>query len=259
MPLTSLSWEVFTQRTGDFRVDHAPASCYTLMQQIGLLAGQENGVPDQPPHIYAAITADIVGSTEYYQRTGEPLRPRLLEALGHVNTHHRDGLVVPFAITLGDEFQGLALPGACPRVIYDLRLALSPLKCRVGVGISTIVSEIAESTSLMEGPAFSLSREALNSAGGRKGRLTVYRADDPAAESAANTVSMLIDIIQSGWTDKQWEAVRLYDELGEQAAVGARLGASRQAAEDRLRRTNRAQIEDALGFLAATLDQLPPR
>lgn len=213
-------------------------------------------MPDQPPRIYAAITADIVGSTEYYQRTGEPLRPRLLEALEHVNTHHREDLVVPFTITLGDECQGLAIPSACPRVIYDLRLALSPLKCRVGVGISTVVSEIAESTALMEGQAFSFSRDALTAAGGRKGRLTVYRADDPAVENAANTVSMLVDIIQSGWTDKQWEAVRLYDELGEQAAVAKRLGISRPAVKHRLAATRARDVEESVESLRSMLEQL---
>jgi hypothetical protein len=226
------------------------------LQQSGLLDEQESAVPDQPPRVYAAITADIVGSTEYYQRAGEPLRPRLLEALEHVNTRHRDALVVPFTITLGDECQCLALPSACPRVVYDLRLALSPLKCRVGVGISTVVSEIAESTSLMEGPAFSLSRDALNAAGGRKRRLTVYRADDPAVENVANTVSTLIDIIQSGWTDKQWEAVRLYDELGEQAAVAKRLGISPPAVKHRLAATCACDVEESVESLRSMLERL---
>lgn len=204
--------------------------------------------------IYAAITADIVGSTEYYRANGKPLRPTLLETLEKVNLRHRDHLAVPFTITLGDEFQGL-LAGASPspQVIYDLRLQLSPLKCRVGVGVGSIVSGLAESTVQMEGQAFSLSREALDVAERHKSAATVYRATSKQIESAANGLWPLIDAVQSKWTAKQWEAVRLYAELKDVSRVAAILGVTSPSVEDRLRPTAWREIQAALSLLSDCL------
>ena len=206
---------------------------------------------------YAAITADIVGSTEYYKANGKPLRPRLLEALAKLNARHADALAVPFAITLGDEVQGLVTnPADAPRVVHDLRLQLSPLKCRIGTGIGPIVSELAESTSQMEGLAFSFSREALDQMKKAKVRATGYRMENGLVEETANTIASLTDIIQSRWTDKQWEAVRLYAELGDQASVGKRLGVSAQGAEHRLRSTQWREIETSLETLSDLLRRI---
>lgn len=204
--------------------------------------------------VYAAITADIVGSTEYYKANGKPLRPRLLEALAKVNARHAEALAVPFAITLGDEVQGLVSnPADAPRVVHDLRLQLSPLKCRVGVGIGPIVSELAESTAQMEGLAFGMSREALDAASSLKSGLTVYRTSDEHVESVANAMSLLVDAIQSRWTEKQWEAVRLHSELGDLSSVGKRLGVSAQGAEHRLRSTRWREIDKSVEALSDLL------
>lgn len=204
--------------------------------------------------VYAVITADIVGSTEYYKATGKPLRPILLDALARVNQRHQDDLAVPFSITLGDEFQGLVADVAkCPRVIHDLRLQLSPLKCRVGVGIGSIVSDIAESTTQMEGLAFSMSRDALGTAEKAKSGLTVYRVEDSMLERTANAMSLLIDVIQSRWTDKQWEAVRLHGELGGVLKAGLELGVKSPSVEDRLRPTSWREVEQGVDALSNLL------
>lgn len=206
--------------------------------------------------VYAAITADIIGSTEYYKANGKPLRPRLLEALEKVNARHHDALAVPFAITLGDEVQGLVSnPANAPRVVHDLRLQLSPLKCRVGVGIGSIVSDFAKSTTQMEGLAFSLSREALDQMKKAKGRATGYRMENGLIEETANTIALLTDVIQSRWTDRQWEAVQLYSELGDMASVAKKLDMSAQGVEHRLRSTRWREIETSLETLSDLLSR----
>jgi hypothetical protein len=204
--------------------------------------------------IYAVITADIVGSTEYYKANGKPLRPRLLEVLGKVNSLHADSLAVPFTITLGDEFQGLvASPADSPRIVHDLRLQLSPLKCRIGVGIGPIVSELAESTSQMEGLAFAMSREALDQASKAKSGVTRYRCEDASVEHTSNTISLLMDAIQGRWTQKQWEALRLYSELADVSKVAASIGVKPPSVEDRLRPTARREMEQALTLLSSCI------
>jgi hypothetical protein len=212
-------------------------------------------LPVDNTHIYAAITADIVGSTQYYEATGKPMRPRLLEALERVNRKHHADLAVPFTITLGDEFQCLALsPSECPHIINDIRLELYPLRCRAGVGIGTVVSELVNSSAEMEGVAFAFSREALDMAKHSRDKLTLYRTSDERLQMIANTVSGLIDVIQGEWSDKQWEAVKLYTELGDMAKVGNALGIRKQSVDDRLKSAYWQKVAEAMDYLAELLD-----
>lgn len=201
--------------------------------------------------VYAAITADIVGSTDFYKTNGKPLRPIFLDVLAEVNRLHAAQLAVPFTVTLGDEVQGLVSdPADSPHVAYDLRLQLSPLKCRIGVGIGSVVSDLAESTTQMEGQAFSMSREALGIAERPKPRQTVYRVEDRVLESTANAMMLLIDAIQGRWTVKQWEAVRLYRDYNDLSRAGDAIGLAPQSIDDRLRPTHWRDVDEALSELS---------
>jgi hypothetical protein len=202
--------------------------------------------------VYAVITADIVGSTQAYEVSNEPLRPRLQEVVRTINSKFHDDLAVPFHITLGDEFQGLVHDlTACPLVIWMIRMVLNPLRCRVGVGIGSVASALSDSTLEMEGVAFSMARRSLETAE-RQSRLTMYRiSDDPRIEESANTISLLVDTMQKDWSERQWEAACLYAEHGTTASVGSALHISRQAVEQRLRSAHYYEIREAVGSLSA--------
>lgn len=200
--------------------------------------------------VYAAVTVDIVSSTQVYEATGRPLRPILLKTTSAINEQFGDSLAVPFGITLGDEFQGLVKePAACPRITHYLRLLIHPLECRVGVGIGEIASPLAASTSEMEGPAFSRSRAAIEKAR-RTNRRTVYESGIDALDTAANTISLLVDLIEAEWTDKQWEAVRAYTTHGNLARAGRELGITAQGVERRLQSTHWREIAEAVESLS---------
>lgn len=200
--------------------------------------------------VYAAVTVDIVSSTQVYEATGQPLRPTLLKVTSAINERFGTCLAVPFGITLGDEFQGLVKePAVCPRIIHHLRLLLHPLKCRVGVGMGEIASPLAASTSEMEGPAFSRSRAALEKARNTN-RHTVYDSGIEALDVAANTISQLIDLTQSEWTSKQWMAVRAYAIHGNLARAGEELGISPQGVDRRLGATHWREVAEAVESLS---------
>jgi len=204
--------------------------------------------------VYAAITMDIVGSTQVYQTSNQPLRPRLLDVIELTNSRFRDDLAVPFRITLGDEFQGLVHNlSACPQIVSLLRLHLNPLRCRIGVGIGSVASAPAPSTLDMEGIAFSMSRKALESAK-KQGSFTLYRmSDDSRLERAANIVSMLVDTIQGEWSEKQWEAARAYFDHPSTTAAALSLHVSRQAVDQRLRLAHYHEIQEAMDGLSRLL------
>lgn len=200
--------------------------------------------------VYAALTVDIVSSTQVYEATGRPLRPILLKVTSAINEQFGEFLAVPFGITLGDEFQGLVKqPAACPRIIHHLRLLLRPLECRIGIGIGEIASPLAASTSEMEGPAFSRSREGVEKARNTN-RHTIYESGIDALDIAANTISLLIDVIQAEWTTKQWEAVRAYTTHSNLARAGRELGITAQGVDRRLQSTHWREIAEAVESLS---------
>lgn len=204
--------------------------------------------------LYAAVTIDVVGSTAIYEETAEPLRPKLQRAIDLVNDRFCEQFAVPMSVILGDECQGLLRDvSACPMVVNEVRLHVAPIRCRAGVGVGEVVSEIKPTTAEMEGAAFALSRDALEQGKRSKRALTVYRLPDPRIQQAANAMHALIDVVQKRWTQKQWEAVRLYAETGDMAEVGRRLGLTPQAVQHRLRSTAWAEVDAAVAAVSSLL------
>src|SRR4029453_16795378 len=102
------------------------------------------------PAVYACLTGDLVDSQREGDRRGVQLR--LEAALAHVNAEHAERLAGPLAITLRDEWQGLARTlGAAFAVDFAVRRALHPLRVRAGLGWGTVSTEMRERTSLMDG------------------------------------------------------------------------------------------------------------
>lgn len=205
--------------------------------------------------VFAAVTVDIIGSTTVYENTGRSVRERLLAVLDAVNSRFGSELAVPFGITIGDEFQGLMRNmTSVPWAIYRIRAELIPLHCRIGVGIGPVASSLLPYTRDMEGPAFTMSREALDEAGGS--RLTVYRMDDAVLQEAVNTIAMLTDAIRSDWTEKQWQAVRAYLEHGSWTCAAQALGITKQAVARRIRSLHWQEVHEATSSLETLLARL---
>src|SRR6185503_20170145 len=112
--------------------------------------------PSKPPP-FACLTSDLVDSK--LQGDRRSVQRRLEEALERANREHAGELVVPLAITLGDEWQGLARTlEAAFAIEFGVRRALHPLRVRSGIGLGAVTTALRERTSLMDGPAFHRSR-----------------------------------------------------------------------------------------------------
>jgi hypothetical protein len=209
----------------------------------------------QTNRVYAAITGDVIGSTKLYEKTGKPVRPILQAALARANERLGDLLVVPFSITIGDEFQGLVQPWEhSPIAVFRARLALYPLRCRMGVGIGSVAGGLAATTTLMEGPAFNLARDALNTTS--SSRVTVFRADEPRVTQATDVVWRLADVVTGSWSDKQWEAAQLFAVLGDMTAVARKLQVTKQAIHERLKSARYHELVESLTGLGSLLQTL---
>ena len=111
---------------------------------------------------YLALIGDICGSRKVGERA--QLQETLRCVLDQLNAAHGEGLVSPFTITLGDEFQAV-LSTATPvwEMIAAIQSELFPVRVRFGLGLGEIETAINREAALgMDGPAFHLAREAMD-------------------------------------------------------------------------------------------------
>lgn len=172
---------------------------------------------------FACLTCDLVASKEQPERAAVQLR--LEAALRTANTEFAAELVVPLAITLGDEWQGLLRSmDAALRLDFRLRRALHPLRLRAGVGWGEVGSPLRERTALMDGPCFHRSRAALLAAKRRRGPACLLDTGRPELDAFLNAMDALQQGVVEGWTARQFECVMAFLDHGSEPAAARALG-----------------------------------
>ncbi|HMK92870.1 MAG TPA: hypothetical protein VK576_07710, partial [Thermoleophilia bacterium] len=138
-----------------------------------------------------------------------------------------------------------------------LRESIAPAQLRVGVGVGSV--EHLRQPTAADRDAYSIARRALQLAA-RDGGLTRYLGTGEAGDVLLGALCRLVDPLVRARTDKQWEAIAAYRELGHQREVAERLGVTRQSVGDRLSAGNRRAVEEADAAVAAYLSyQRRPR
>ena len=108
-----------------------------------------------------AIIADIVRSKKIEDRKNFQLK--LKNELDKVNISS-NGIISPYTITIGDEFQAVYNNGEnILNDIINLLTIMQPVKIRFAIGFSTIETEINSQEAIgMDGPAFHVARNGIN-------------------------------------------------------------------------------------------------
>lgn len=173
---------------------------------------------------FAVITADIVKSREK-----DILREKITSKIDKFDCSE---LAIPFSVSRGDELQGVIdKPYNIAKVIRKLRYFVKPLKLHVGVGIGEIdKTELQEARSSwdLNGNTFIKARDALDIAKKSKLYKTVVITGDKFTETCVNTILLLLDSLESEWTEKQWEAVHVYESAGTYEKASKTLGSTIQ-------------------------------
>ncbi|WP_425953571.1 SatD family protein [Xylanimonas sp. McL0601] len=182
------------------------------------------------------ITADQRDSTHTTDRV-----PDALELVSRVCAG-RDGVVLPFDRTVGDELQGLldSTPDGAALAV-DLALALArDGSWSVGIGVGSISEPLPAASREASGRAFVHARRAVDrakrrgAAGPGAGGISVV-ADDAAAAGAVEALLRMIAALAARRTDRGWEAVDAVARTGSQKAAATALGVTVQAVSQRLR------------------------
>lgn len=194
--------------------------------------------------VIAVVFAEVPGATAAD-------RDRLRNALERINRLFLPAIAEPFGLAGADRLDGaLADPAQAPLCLSVLRESLAPLPLRAGVGIGSMNS--LRDPAAAGRDAYSVARRALELVLRDEG-FTRYLGTGDAGDVLLGALCRLVDPLIRARTDKQWEAIAAYRELGHQRAVAQRLGVTRQSVGDRLAAGNRRPVEDADAAIAAFL------
>jgi hypothetical protein len=198
--------------------------------------------------LIAVIYADVSGASD--ADIGRLLRP----ALERLNLLFAPAVAEPFALAGAGRVDGaLADPAQTPLCISVLRESLAPLQMQVGVGIGT-VDHVRDSASDRR-DVFAVARRALELAI-RDDSLCRYLGTGDAGDVLLGALCRLVDPLIRARTQKQWEAIAAYRELGHQRDVAERLGVTRQSVGDRLAAGHRRAVEEADAAIATYLSYI---
>lgn len=180
---------------------------------------------------------------------------RLARGVEAYGREHAADFLVPLA-TPGEfpEFGAVLrrVADAYPLARYLAEL-FHPLPVRVAAAYGDVNPEAVSDPEQMDGPAFDAAGELLYRAR-KEERLLLVQGSDPAVDTLANALYLVLNRDLRGWTERQCEVVRLYRQYGRQQDVARELGVSQQSVSSSLAAAGwkvLAEAEEALGHLAS--------
>ncbi len=190
----------------------------------------------KPVTCYVAVLADAVASRRLAAPARQALQQQLRTVLAAVNRQWRNAVVARFAITLGDQLEGL-LAASAPLwdIIHYLRAELDGdwiIACGRGPLTTTPGPPVFE----LDGPCFHRARQALDAAKSDRLVLAFGGYDNIAAAFGA-----YYSALYWTWTARQREAATLL-RIMEPAAVAERLAIDRSAISHLARRISWRQV-----------------
>lgn len=177
------------------------------------------------------LIADIEASREVKDQEREELQQTLQEVLDTLNEQD-NGLLSPYTITLGDEFQAV-LENADSIFVHMLKVlaALHPVAVRFSLGLGDISTPINSEQAIgMDGPAFHEAREGIDLLK-ESGFLFNIRSedDDDLTLDIMNGSLQLLSKQIRGWNKKRIIILHMLKEGYDYKAITAELDISQAA------------------------------
>src|SRR6058998_3981487 len=173
---------------------------------------------------YIALIADAIASRALPPAARARRQADARGAVKDLNQRYRRVLAARFAVTLGDELQGLlATPQPVWDLAHDVRARLPTVDWVVACGRGTIATPLAPTAPEMHGPCFHEARAAMERAK-RARQVFAFGGFGSSLEPLASYYSALY----WSWTPRQRRTATLL-RLGDAAAAAARLDVDRSA------------------------------
>ena len=201
---------------------------------------------------YVALIADVVASRALPPAARARLQADARVALKDLNRRYARVLAARFAITLGDELQGLlATPQPVWEIAHDIRARLPTVDWVIACGRGTITTPLAPTAPEVDGPCFHEARAAMQRAK-RERRVFALGGFDPQLDPLTSYYAALY----WSWTPRQRRTATLL-RLGDPATAAARLGVDRSAISHLARRMAWPLVAAGDKMFRALLDMEP--
>jgi len=187
---------------------------------------------------YVALIGDAVASRRLSARARSRLQDELGSGLKEVNRRWRRAIAAGFAVTLGDQFQGLlSEAGPVWDISHWLRAALPQVDWVIAAGRGPIHTSLGRTAPETDGPCFHRAREALDGAKQRR-LILAFGGFGAGLDGLAEYYSALY----WGWTPRQRRAASLL-RVTRPADVAERLKIGRSAVSHLARRMGWRLVE----------------
>jgi hypothetical protein len=160
---------------------------------------------------YLILIGDIVESKKIPQR--KKFQTEFQKLIQNINAEHRDKIVSPLTITLGDEFQGLLKdPKDLFVIIHHIQSSFQRITFRFALSVGNISTNINRETAIgMDGSGFHDARAAMDQ--NKKGSQH-FSYFGPQPESVLiNNMLRWIDQTTVKWKKEKWKTL-LLNQLG---------------------------------------------
>jgi len=165
--------------------------------------------------MYFTIIGDIISSKQMKNKERYDLQAKIDAVLSEINTKYKQDIAVDFAITLGDEFQGLLKNAESVIEITDvIKYKSEPTEIRFGIGVGDVFTDIHQNSNIKtDGPAFWHAKYAVKQMQENKKYNNPKIAFEAEEETAAwtnmiNESLKLCDYMEKRWTEKQKNLIR---------------------------------------------------
>jgi hypothetical protein len=175
------------------------------------------------------LIGDLIESRKLSNRGRAATQKDLKTVLGQIN-RDASGILSPWTITLGDEFQAVyQSAGSLFTHLWTIMAAIHPVYARFSVSAGAITTPINRKQAIgMDGPAFHAARDGVNILKKDEGLLRV-NIQNPEIERLMNASLMLVSKEMLGWNSNRFHILQKLGQGEEVSRIAADMGLSEVA------------------------------
>lgn len=182
---------------------------------------------------YIALIGDMVRSRDFAGEERSQVQEDFNLFIDHLNHKYGDSLRSQFAITLGDEFQGLLEdPSIVPDIIWEAHQWQGLPGFRLGIGFGRIDTKIPPTAINLDGPAFHRARAAIQRAKSEGMMGGVFAGFGEQIDIIAYGIACLLEFHVRRRSKKQLQMIDLLRHSASQIEVANKIGLTPQAVND---------------------------
>ena len=185
---------------------------------------------------YLALIGDIVESKKIQQR--KIFQNEFQDLISELNLEHKEKIVSPLTITLGDEFQGLLKDSKnLFLLIHKIQSSFKNITFRFALSVGNISTKINRDSAIgMDGAGFHYARDAMEKNKIEK-RNFAYDGEQPEAIIIDNMLKW-IDQTTSKWKKEKWKTLLLKQQGKSQKQIEQQIKISQSAISQNLKNQN---------------------